>query len=93
MVAGAEFFKDQCMLRASALTFYTLLSIIDAYEGPVGEASGTQAHTTEAQEIAEAIRALNRAAARSSANHPLVPTAAATSGGSPPPPSAPHPAT
>lgn len=26
--AGTEFFKDQCMLRASALTFYTLMSIV-----------------------------------------------------------------
>jgi hypothetical protein len=31
MVAGAEFFKDQCMLRASALTFYTLLSIVPVF--------------------------------------------------------------
>lgn len=40
MVAGAEFFKDQCMLRASALTFYTLLSIVPVFAVLFGIAKG-----------------------------------------------------
>ncbi len=40
MVAVAEFFKDQCMLRASALTFYTLLSIVPLFAVLFGVAKG-----------------------------------------------------
>ncbi|MCU0560459.1 MAG: YihY/virulence factor BrkB family protein [Desulfobacterales bacterium] len=40
MVAVAEFFKDQCMLRASALTFYTLLSIVPVFAVIFGIAKG-----------------------------------------------------
>lgn len=40
MVAVAEFFKDQCMLRASALTFYTLLSIVPVFAVLFGVAKG-----------------------------------------------------
>mgnify|MGYP001067290619 CR=1 FL=1 len=40
MVAVAEFFKDQCMLRSSALTFYTLLSIVPLFAVLFGIAKG-----------------------------------------------------
>jgi membrane protein len=39
-VAVVEFFKDDCMLRASALTFYTLLSIVPVCAVMFGIAKG-----------------------------------------------------
>ncbi len=39
-VAVVEFFKDDCMLRASALTFYTLLSIVPIFAVMFGIAKG-----------------------------------------------------
>ena len=39
-VAVAEFFKDDCMLRASSLTFYTLLSIVPVFAVMFGAAKG-----------------------------------------------------
>jgi membrane protein len=39
-VAVHEFFRDQCMLRASALTFYTLLSIVPVLAVIFGIAKG-----------------------------------------------------
>lgn len=39
-VAVAEFFKDDCMLRASSLTFYTLLSIVPVFAVMFGTAKG-----------------------------------------------------
>jgi membrane protein len=39
-VSVAEFFKDQCMLRASALTFYTLMSIVPIFAVIFGVAKG-----------------------------------------------------
>lgn len=38
--AGAEFFRDQCMLRSSALTFYTLMSIVPLLAVIFGIAQG-----------------------------------------------------
>jgi len=38
--AVAEFFRDQCMLRASALTFYTLLSVVPVFAVLFGIAKG-----------------------------------------------------
>ena len=40
MVAVVEFFKDDCMLRASSLTFYTLLSIVPVFAVMFGAAKG-----------------------------------------------------
>jgi membrane protein len=39
-VAVVEFFKDDCMLRASSLTFYTLLSIVPVCAVMFGIAKG-----------------------------------------------------
>jgi membrane protein len=39
-VAVVEFFKDDCMLRASSLTFYTLLSIVPVFAVIFGIAKG-----------------------------------------------------
>jgi membrane protein len=39
-MAVVEFFKDQCMLRASALTFYTLMSIVPVFAVIFGVAKG-----------------------------------------------------
>jgi membrane protein len=39
-MAVVEFFKDQCMLRASALTFYTLMSIVPVFAVVFGVAKG-----------------------------------------------------
>jgi membrane protein len=39
-VAVVEFFKDDCMLRASSLTFYTLLSIVPVFAVMFGIAKG-----------------------------------------------------
>jgi membrane protein len=39
-MAVAEFFKDDCMLRASSLTFYTLLSIVPVFAVMFGTAKG-----------------------------------------------------
>ncbi len=38
--AGSQFFRDQCMLRASALTFYTLMSIVPLLAVVFGIAQG-----------------------------------------------------
>ena len=39
-VAVAEFFKDRCLLRASSLTFYTLMSIVPVFAVIFGIAKG-----------------------------------------------------
>jgi membrane protein len=39
-MAVAEFIRDQCMLRASALTFYTLMSVVPVFAVIFGAAKG-----------------------------------------------------
>jgi membrane protein len=51
--AVSEFFTDQCMLRASALTFYTLLSIVPVFAVVFGIAKGFGLEKLLEQELME----------------------------------------
>jgi membrane protein len=51
--AVAEFFRDQCMLRASALTFYTLLSVVPVFAVLFGIAKGFGLETLLERELME----------------------------------------
>jgi membrane protein len=64
MVAVAEFLKDQCMLRASALTFYTLLSIVPVFAVLFGIAKGFDLERLLEKELMEQLAGQEQALER-----------------------------